>query len=84
MPNIKTAISIDENVFRKAEDLADKMKISRSQLFSLALEKYLREIENRNMLEKINSVYEVSDPDEDEYMTKMKDYRLRNTNEGVE
>ena len=78
MSNIKTAISIDENIFKKAEILAGNMKISRSQLFSLALEKYLKEIESRNLLEKINSVYKVSDVEEDEYLMKMKAYKRRN------
>lgn len=82
MSNKKTAISIDESIFKKAEELAQRMKISRSQLFSMALEKYLRDIENRNMLERINAVYEFPDSVDDEYMTRMKEYRKRKVNYG--
>lgn len=82
MTNIKTAISIDEGIFKKAEEMAGKMKISRSQLFSMALEKYLRDIENRSMLEKINAVYEVADSGDDEYLAMMKSFRKRKVNYG--
>lgn len=82
MSNKKTAISIDEGIFKKAEELAQQMKVSRSQLFSMALEKYLRDIENKNMLERINAVYEVPDSGDDEYMTRMKEYRKRKVNYG--
>ena len=82
MTNIKTAISIDEGIFKKAEEMARQMKISRSQLFSMALEKYLRDIENKSMLERINAVYEVPDSGDDEYLTRMKDFRKRKVNYG--
>ncbi len=82
MTTIKTAISIDEGIFKKAEEMARQMKISRSQLFSMALEKYLRDIENKRMLEKINAVYEVPDPEEDEYMTRVRNFRRRKVNYG--
>ncbi len=38
---MKTAVSIPDNVFEKAEHLARRMKKSRSQLFSNALEEYV-------------------------------------------
>ncbi|MBN1516311.1 hypothetical protein JXA32_07060 [Candidatus Sumerlaeota bacterium] len=54
MPNIKTAISLQESLFKQAESLARKMKVSRSRLFALALEDYLRRQQNLQLLEKIN------------------------------
>jgi predicted transcriptional regulator len=38
---MKTAVSIPDEVFEKAEHLARRMKKSRSQLFSHALEEYV-------------------------------------------
>ena len=38
---MKTAVSIPDDIFEKAEDLARRMKKSRSKLFSNALEEYV-------------------------------------------
>ena len=65
MESIKTAISIDKSLFAQANALARKMKVSRSRLFVLALEDFIREQENREILEKINAVY-ADEPDEEE------------------
>jgi len=40
-PSMKTAVSIPDNVFKKAERLARRMKKSRSELFSNALAEYI-------------------------------------------
>jgi len=65
MESIKTAISIEKSLFTQANALARKMKVSRSRLFVLALEDFIREQENRELLEKINAVY-ADEPDESE------------------
>ena len=65
MENIKTAISIKKSLFTQANALARKMKVSRSRLFVLALEDFIREQENRDLLEKVNAVY-ADEPDESE------------------
>jgi hypothetical protein len=57
MANIKTAISIQEPLFHEAEALAHEMKISRSRLFSLALEEFIRRQETRKLVESINAAY---------------------------
>ena len=71
MESIKTAISIDKSLFAQANALARRMKVSRSRLFVLALEDYIREQENRELLAKINAVYE-SDPEESERILRRK------------
>ena len=38
---MKTAVSIPDAIFRKAERLARRMKTSRSELFSRALDEYV-------------------------------------------
>jgi len=55
MSTVKTAISIDESLFEQAEALAQDMKVSRSRLFVLAMEDYLRRHRNRELLEQINA-----------------------------
>ncbi len=71
MENIKTAISIRKSLFEQAETLAHKMKVSRSRLFVIALEDFIREQENRELLEKINAVY-ADEPDESEKVLRRK------------
>ncbi len=71
MESIKTAISIDKELFAQANALARKLKVSRSRLFVIALEDFIREQENRELLEKINAVYE-NEPDESEKILRRK------------
>jgi metal-responsive CopG/Arc/MetJ family transcriptional regulator len=65
MPNVKTAISLQESLFEQVEALSREMKVSRSRLFVMALEDFVRRHQNRRLLEKINAAYQDS-PDEDE------------------
>ncbi len=58
MGNVKTAISIDEDLFDQVEALAKTLKIPRSQLFSNAIQAYLLRKENQQLLEDINQAYE--------------------------
>lgn len=58
MQSIKTAISIRKPLFDQAEQLARKMKVSRSRLFMLALEDYIQRQHNRDLLAQINAAYE--------------------------
>jgi len=71
MESIKTAISIDKSLFAQANALARKLKVSRSRLFVLALEDFIQEQENRDLLEKINAVY-ADEPDETEIILRRK------------
>jgi len=57
MANIKTAISLPTPLFEQAESLARDMKVSRSRLYGLALEDYLRRYQNLQLLERINQAY---------------------------
>jgi metal-responsive CopG/Arc/MetJ family transcriptional regulator len=57
MSSRKTAISIDQELFSKADDLARDMGVSRSQLFARALEAYLRQCEDVDLLAEINEAY---------------------------
>jgi metal-responsive CopG/Arc/MetJ family transcriptional regulator len=57
MSYMKTAISIDENLFKKAEKLSAKLHISRSQLFAQALEHLIEKSETLEIIQKLNAVY---------------------------
>lgn len=57
MANIKTAISLQKSLFEQVDTLAREMKVSRSRLFVLALEDYLRRYQNLQLLERINQAY---------------------------
>ena len=57
MENIKTAISLRKSLFEQAEELARRMKLSRSGLFTLALEDYIRRQQNRELLAGLNAAY---------------------------
>ena len=58
MANVKTAVSIQKALFEQVEALAKKMNISRSRLYALALEEYVRRQDNRQLLDRINIAYE--------------------------
>ena len=57
MQNVKTAISLQKPLFDQAENLARKMKVSRSRLFVLALEDFLHRQQSRDLLTRINAAY---------------------------
>lgn len=65
MAQIKTAISLDKSLFEKTEILARRLKVSRSRLFAMALEDFLRRRQNEELLERINSACDDS-PDQAE------------------
>ena len=65
MSNVKTAISVQEPLFHKIEQVAAELKVTRSRLFAMAVEKFIRDYENQKTLELLNEVY-ADDHDEDE------------------
>jgi len=65
MPSVKTAISVQQPLFERAEAIARDMQISRSHLFALALEDFIRRYENQQLLDRINAAYEEA-PDSSE------------------
>ena len=73
MANIKTAISIPESLFEQVDMLAQQAQISRSRLFVLAVEEFVRRHENQELLEAINRAYDdLPSPDEQAYRQRMR------------
>jgi metal-responsive CopG/Arc/MetJ family transcriptional regulator len=54
---MKTAISLDGNLLHQADQTARAMGLSRSRLFSVALEDYLRRRQQEQMMEQLNLAY---------------------------
>jgi metal-responsive CopG/Arc/MetJ family transcriptional regulator len=73
MATIKTAISIEKPLFEEVEALAQKMKVSRSHLFTLAARAFIQNHKSRKLLEAINAAYsDLPDIEEEELRTQMK------------
>ena len=71
MANIKTAISLHEQLFKEAERMARDMNMSRSRLFAAALEEFIKRHQNRKLLDRINQAYR-EEPDDSELLRKMR------------
>ena len=54
---MKTAISLPDGVFFAAEETAEYLGVSRSALYSNALEEYLEKNNRENITQKLNEVY---------------------------
>jgi predicted transcriptional regulator len=55
--HVKTAISLDESLFREAEEWAGKLGVSRSQLFARAVEEYVRRHENEELVRRLDEAH---------------------------
>ncbi len=78
MAHVKTAISIEESLFREAEAWAGKLNISRSQLFARAVEDFVRQRENEELLERLNAAHaDGLDEEEKEFLEHMRVYQGR-------
>ncbi len=58
---MKTAISIPEEIFQSAESLAKRLGMSRSQLYTAAINEYLNRRQDRQITILLNSIYEEED-----------------------
>jgi antitoxin component of RelBE/YafQ-DinJ toxin-antitoxin module len=54
---MKTAISIDDEIYQDAEDAAVRMGLSRSRLYTLAIEEYLYNHQINTITERLNQYY---------------------------
>lgn len=76
---IKTGVSIDKDLFDKAEKIAKELGISRSRLFSMGLQEMILQQENRRLFERLNSALEkiYPDPEEEKHIRQMKEYHRK-------
>ncbi len=66
---MKTAISIPDPIFQSAERLAKRMKKSRSQVYSEAVEEYVVRHDPDTVTEQINAVCDDVDTRPDPFLT---------------
>lgn len=55
--NVKTAVSLHRELLERGEAVAKQMHVSRSRLFALALEEFVRRHENRQLVDRLNAAY---------------------------
>ncbi len=68
---MKTAISLPDSVFEQAEALAQQLGISRSELYTKALQAYLKRYNRDQILLKLNQVYAEESSELDSVMARM-------------
>jgi len=70
MSGVKTAISLEENLFNQVNQLANDMHVSRSKLFTLAVKDFLKKQENNKLLAQLNAAYSDSPSEEETSISK--------------
>ena len=73
---MKTAISVPDPVFEAAEDLAKRLGISRSQLYTTALARYLDSFNDEAITQALNEVYSDSSESVDPVLMQMQIHSL--------
>ena len=54
---VKTAISIPDEVFLAADELAERLGVSRSELYATAVAEYVAALRSRGVTARLNEVY---------------------------
>ncbi|MDA3787163.1 MAG: ribbon-helix-helix protein, CopG family [Desulfobacula sp.] len=77
--SVKTAISIQEELFKEVNRLARELNVSRSKLFVMAVQDYIKKNESQNLLSQINKAFsDLSDSDEIKVHSKMRQKQAKN------
>jgi hypothetical protein len=63
---VKTAISIPDAAFRRAEQHAAKLRLSRSEFFTRAAERWADELDREDLTDAINAALEAADRDHED------------------
>ncbi len=54
---VKTAISLEEELFEQVNQLAEELHVSRSRLFVMAVKDFIKKNENHDILSQINKAF---------------------------
>ncbi|HXH41539.1 MAG TPA: ribbon-helix-helix protein, CopG family [Thermoanaerobaculia bacterium] len=73
---MKTAISIPDDLFEKAEELAERLEVSRSQLYARAIAEYAERHSSQRVREKLDEVYAVHESELDPALALMQSMAL--------
>lgn len=73
MSTVKTAISLEKPLLEQIDSVAQEMGVPRSRLFVLAMEAFLEQRQNKQLLDTINQVYteHPPTPQEETYLKEM-------------
>jgi metal-responsive CopG/Arc/MetJ family transcriptional regulator len=70
MSVVKTAISLQEDLFQQVDQLAGDLKLSRSSLIAIALQEFIARHANKCLLEQLNAAYDEDPQTEEEALSK--------------
>ena len=68
---MKTAISVPDDVFQTAESFAHERRLTRSALFTRAVEEFLSHHRREGVTERLNRVYEREDSELDVVISRL-------------
>ncbi len=54
---MKTAVSVPDELFRRAEATARRLRVSRSELYAKAIAEFLNRQDGKSITERLNDVY---------------------------
>jgi predicted transcriptional regulator len=78
MSKVKTAVSISEDLAGEADALARELRVTRSQLYSMALRDFIERRESARLLEQLNAAYgDGPDAEEERLLRSAKGYSRR-------
>lgn len=77
---MKTAISLPDKLFKLAEETANKLGISRSKLFSQALEDYIQINNPQDITDKLNQIYSKEESKIDSIILEMQSLSITQEN----
>jgi len=76
---MKTAISVPDEVFELSEKLAKKLKVSRSAVFAMGIEKLNDDLDRKALIARINKVCDEVDTSVDPVLKEYTRRKLRDT-----
>jgi metal-responsive CopG/Arc/MetJ family transcriptional regulator len=68
---MKTAISIPDPLFQAADELAQKLGVSRSELYSTAVKAYIQSHRYDGVTERLNEIYAEESSELDDVLSEM-------------
>ena len=77
--SVKTAISMQEELFKEVNKLAQDLHVSRSKLFVMAVQDFIKRNESHNLLEQINTAFSDSPNSEEiKVQSHMRNKQMKN------
>jgi metal-responsive CopG/Arc/MetJ family transcriptional regulator len=61
---------MDESLFRQADEMARELQISRSRLFAMAMEEFLKRGRTQRIIDQLNAVHSAPPTEEDRLFVK--------------